>query len=198
MGTTCAYTRAPAAVSARCVRRRSAGAVVRRRRPAASRVATARLTATLSMAVRAVTSAADKPGIRGQHGHDAPFGDRQAEVREIGRRDRGTHGVGQAPTADREEILPDGASRVASWGACAFRNPAEWLQLKLNQFRAGGQRWPVTLTEPNGHRRLRVRRIRRARSRRCCAACSSAWGSRWSPAIAARTSRCIRRATSTS
>ena len=53
---------APAGVSARCVRRRSAGAVVRRSRPAASSVATARLTATLSMAVRAVTSAAESPG----------------------------------------------------------------------------------------------------------------------------------------
>jgi phosphoglycolate phosphatase-like HAD superfamily hydrolase len=62
MGTTCAYTRVPAALSERCVRRRSDGAVVRCRRPAESSVATARLTATLSMAVRAVTSAAERPG----------------------------------------------------------------------------------------------------------------------------------------
>ena len=34
--------------------------------------------------------------------------------------------------------------------------------------------------------------------RSCCAACSSGWVSRWSPVIAARTSRCIRRATSIS
>ena len=104
MGTTRDRRVSPARVSARCVRRRSAGAVVRCSRPAACNAATARLTATLSMAVRAVTSARTAR-CRRQHRHDAPLGNRQAEVHEVGRRDRRAAGIGQYRQPVGQEFL---------------------------------------------------------------------------------------------
>jgi hypothetical protein len=54
----------PAAVRASTERRLSPAWVVRRTRPAATRRASARLTATLSIAVRSATSRADRPSKR--------------------------------------------------------------------------------------------------------------------------------------
>ena len=100
---------------------------------------------------------------------------------------RRTHGIGQHRQPVGEKFLRDAVSDVAS--------------LVTIETKSISRRRPVDgcqVYQPHGHRRIRVRRVRRARSRSCCAACSNGSGFPWSRATAARTSRCIRRATSTS
>ena len=73
-----------------------------------------------------------------------------------------------APTVGRAEMSrdasgPDGRVRLVA--------------IVTNSRRSHGR-----IVESHRHRRVRVRRIHRARSRSCCAACSSGWVSRGRPA----------------